>query len=97
MEEAPLGPAGYPSAEFEVRNEWQKQNVSDISKFFLFLFDSNDVSATNVFKKITVAGDGTMGVTTQEFGGGASSRRRPTGVCGRSPQRCSDFSVYFQK
>jgi len=34
-------------AEFEVRNEGQKQNIiaTGISKFFLLLLDSNDVSA----------------------------------------------------
>jgi len=38
-------------AEFEVRNERQKQNIiaTGISKFFLFLLNSNDVSAANAF------------------------------------------------
>jgi len=68
-----------------VRNEWQKQNVSDISKFFLFFFDANNVrAATNLFKKVTVKGDesnnsGVSGVEPQAaggqlgFGGGASN------------------------
>jgi len=49
---------GCPCAEFEVKNEGQKQNIIAIFTFFLFLFDSNDVSATNAFEKVTVAGDG---------------------------------------
>jgi len=47
-----------PCAEFKVRNEGQKQNIIVISKFFLFFFDSDDVSATNAFEKVTVTSDG---------------------------------------
>jgi len=49
--------ARVPYAEFEERNEGQKQNIIAISKFFLFLFDGDDVSATNAFEKITVTSD----------------------------------------
>jgi len=49
--------ARVPYAEFEVRNEGQKQNIIAISKFFLFLFGSNDVSSTKAFEKITVTAD----------------------------------------
>jgi len=48
----------------------EKQNIIDIFKFFSFLFDSNDVSATNAFEKITVTSDGSNN----------------SGVWGRSPQ-----------
>jgi len=53
----------------------EKQNIIAIFKFFLFLFDSNDVSATNAFDKITVTGDGSNNT-------GGPSHRRPTGVWG---------------
>jgi len=38
--------------------------------FFLFLFDANNVSATNLFKKVTVKGDGSnnSGVEPQAAG-----------------------------
>jgi len=49
-------PAQY--VEFTVRNEEQKQNIIAISKLFLFLFNSNDVSATKTFEKISATGDG---------------------------------------
>jgi len=65
-----------PCAESEVRNEWQKQNTIAISMSFLFLFDSNDISATNAFEKITVTGDKS---NNSGSGSGIPSRRRPTG------------------
>jgi len=45
--------------EFEVRNEGQKQNIiaTGISKFFLFLLDSNDVSLQTPSSKVTVTDD----------------------------------------
>jgi len=54
-----------------VRNKWQKQNIGDISKFFLFRFDANNVSATNLFKKVTAKGveSNNLGVEPQAAGG----------------------------
>jgi len=82
-----------PCAEFKVRNEGQKQNIIVISKLFSFLFDSNDVSATKAFEKISVTGDEK---TTRGSGGGAQSRRMPTVVWGRSLQRCGEFPDFFK-
>jgi len=74
----PVAFAKVPYAEFEVRNEGQKQNIIAISKLFSFLFDSNDVSATKAFEKISVRGDG-----SNNFGG-----------LGRSPNALAIFLVF---
>jgi len=37
-----------------MRAEGQKQNIIAISKFLLFLFDCNDISAVNALEKVTV-------------------------------------------
>jgi len=83
--------ASVTCAEFEVRNEWQKQNIIVISKFFLFLFDSNDVSATNAFEKVTVTGD--------ESNNSGVWRRSPqpleaNGGLGAELQRCENFTLF---
>jgi len=72
----------------------EKQTLLLFLKFFLLFFDSNKVSATNSFEKITVTGDGSNN----------------SGVCGRSPQHpeangslgaetstLQRFSSFFQK
>jgi len=72
-----------------VRNEWQQQNVGDISKFFLFLFDANNVSDTNLFKKVTVKGDGSnnSGVEPQAAGG-------QWGFEGGAPNAATIFQIF---
>jgi len=35
--------------------------------------------------------------TKRVSGGGASSRWKPTGVRGRIPRRCGDFTAFIQK
>jgi len=76
--------------EFEVRNEWQKQNIIAISKLFLFRFESNDVSATNTFEKVTVTGDESNNFG---FGGGAPEANGKLG----EPPTLPGFSSLFQK
>jgi len=68
----------------------EKQNIIAPFKFFLFLFDRNDVSVTNAFEKITVTGDG-----SNNLGVWGQSPHPPEGW-GRSSQRCSDFPVFFK-
>jgi len=48
----------YPAQNLKKKEMREKQNTIIISKLFLFLFDSNDVSASNAFEQITVTGDG---------------------------------------
>jgi len=80
--------------EFEVRNEWQKQNIIAISMFFLFLLNSYGISAANALEKITVTGDG-----SNNSGVWVRSLQPPeaNGVWGRSPQRWGDFPVFIKK
>jgi len=77
-----------------VRNEWQKQNVVDISKFVLFLFDSNDVSTTNVFKKITVTGDGS---NNSRVWGRSPQPPETNGGLGAEPPTLRRFFSFFKK
>jgi len=58
-----------------------KRSIVDISKLFLFPLDSNDVSATNVFKKITVTGD----------------ESNNSGGWGLSPNAAAIFQFFFKK
>jgi len=64
--------ARLPCAEFEVRNEGQKHNIIVISKFFLFLFDSNYVNA-KLFSEVTVTDDGGNNSGVQRGVGGGTS------------------------
>jgi len=53
------------------------------------------LAAANAFsEEIAITGDGS---NHSGVWGGAPSRRRPTGVEGRGPQRCGDFPVFFIK
>jgi len=81
-------------AEFEVRNEGQKQNIIDIYKFFLFLFDNKDVSATNAFEKIAVTGDK---IDNSEVWGRNPQPPEVNGGLEAEPQRCGDFPDFFFK
>jgi len=81
-------------AEFEVKNEGQKQNIIAISKSFLFLVDSNDISATNVLEKITATGDGS---NNSGSGDGAPSPPEANGGLGAEPPTLGRFSSFYQK
>jgi len=72
----------------------EKQNTIAISKFFLFLFDSNVVSATNAFENITVTGDGSnnSGVWEQ-----SPQPQEANGGLGAEPLTLQRFSSFFQK
>jgi len=69
-----------------------KQNIITISKFFMFLFDSNDVSATSAFKKITVTSDrsnnsGGLGAEPPTAGG-------QRGFGGEAPNAAAIFQFF---
>jgi len=83
--------ARVPCEEFKVRNEGQKQNIIAISKFFLFLFDSNDVNATNAFEKINVTGDRSNNSGVWEW-----SRQPPeaNGVWSGTPNTAAIFQIF---
>jgi len=72
----------------------KKQNIITISKFFLFLFDSNDVNATSFLSKITVTGDGS---NNSGVWGRSPQPPEANGGLGAEPQRCSDFPVFSKK
>jgi len=63
---------GYPAQIFKIGNEGQNQNIVAIYKLLSFLFDSNEVSSTKAFEKISVTGDGSnnLGGLGAEANGG---------------------------
>jgi len=77
------------------RNDVQQQNIVAICKLFSFLFDSNDVSTTIAFEKISVTGDG-----SNNSGIWGQSHQPPEaneglGAEPYTPRRF--FQIFFQK
>jgi len=72
----------------------EKHNIIDISKLFLFLFDSNDVSATNAFEKITVTDDGS---NNSGVWGRIPQPLEANGGLGAPPPTLQRFSSFFSK
>jgi len=72
-----------------------KANIADISKLFLFLFKSNDVDATNVFKKISVTGNVSNNSGGLEAEPPAAGDKR--GFGGGAPNAAAIFQFFFQE
>jgi len=67
----------------------KSRTTGDISQFFLFLFDANNVSTLNLFKKIIVK---VMWVTTR---GWSPKPPEANGGWGAEPPTLRQFSSFF--
>jgi len=83
-----------PYAEVKVRNEWKKQNIIAISKFFCSFLTAMTLALQTPFEKITVTSDG-----SNNSGVSGQSPQPPEAYGGLAaePPTLRRFSSFFKK